>query len=252
MKFCPYCGAQNENGFAFCPSCGKSLAAEHAAAAAGQKDSDRGVVPENYRPAWKDAAQPIQRPQPKYLNVQELRPAWEEDPDVFLKKFYGPNYSAEPSVSSSAVPADFSSSVPSSAAAAGTAPSRGQTESAPAPEGVRYTVRERDSSLSGTGSGDHIRSDYDSRYTGQSGAQTVYIASDSRSAADPDDSGGFLWWLIGFLFPAAGLVLYLNYKKRKPLRAHSASVGALVMMILIILIAIFLFAGVFLGIVGFV
>ncbi|MEC9485437.1 MAG: hypothetical protein UMR38_06140 [Candidatus Izemoplasma sp.] len=42
------------------------------------------------------------------------------------------------------------------------------------------------------------------------------------------DEGGFLWGLLGFLVPVAGLIVYLIWKDDKPLNARSAGIGALV------------------------
>lgn len=50
-------------------------------------------------------------------------------------------------------------------------------------------------------------------------------------------SGGFGWWLLGFLLPLVGLIIFLADKDRKPGRASSASNGALTMLILITIAA---------------
>ncbi len=42
-----------------------------------------------------------------------------------------------------------------------------------------------------------------------------------------DDKGGFLWGLLGFLVPIAGLVLYLVWKDTKPKTAKATGIGAL-------------------------
>lgn len=42
------------------------------------------------------------------------------------------------------------------------------------------------------------------------------------------DEGGFLWGLLGFCVPVAGLVLYLVWKDERPNNARAAGIGALV------------------------
>jgi len=42
------------------------------------------------------------------------------------------------------------------------------------------------------------------------------------------DEGGFLWGLLGFMIPVAGLIIYLLWKEDHPLNAKAAGVGALV------------------------
>lgn len=46
-----------------------------------------------------------------------------------------------------------------------------------------------------------------------------------------DTSSGFGYGVLGFFFPAIGLILYLVWKTDHPRRAHSAGVGALIGMI---------------------
>ncbi|MBQ4086651.1 MAG: zinc ribbon domain-containing protein [Clostridia bacterium] len=46
------------------------------------------------------------------------------------------------------------------------------------------------------------------------------------------DSGGFLWGLLGFFIPMAGLILYLVWKDTLPKRAKAVGKGALVSTIL--------------------
>jgi hypothetical protein len=38
---------------------------------------------------------------------------------------------------------------------------------------------------------------------------------------NPNDTGGFGWGLLGFVFPIVGLVLYLVWKDNKPISAPS-------------------------------
>lgn len=42
------------------------------------------------------------------------------------------------------------------------------------------------------------------------------------------DEGGFLWGLLGFLVPVAGLIIYLVWKEERPNNAKAAGIGALV------------------------
>lgn len=46
------------------------------------------------------------------------------------------------------------------------------------------------------------------------------------------DNGGFGWALLGFCIPIVGLVLFLVWKDTKPNTAKSASIGALVSVII--------------------
>ncbi len=46
-----------------------------------------------------------------------------------------------------------------------------------------------------------------------------------------NDSGGFLWALLGFFVPLAGLILYLVWKDEKPRTSKAAGIGALVSVI---------------------
>ncbi len=45
------------------------------------------------------------------------------------------------------------------------------------------------------------------------------------------DHGGFLWGLLGFLFPLVGLILFLVWRDDKPLNARAVGIGALVSVI---------------------
>ena len=42
------------------------------------------------------------------------------------------------------------------------------------------------------------------------------------------DDGGFLWGLLGFCVPLAGLILYLVWKTERPNTAKAAGMGALI------------------------
>lgn len=42
------------------------------------------------------------------------------------------------------------------------------------------------------------------------------------------DEGGFLWGLLGFMVPVAGLIVYLVWKEDHPNNARSAGIGALI------------------------
>ena len=45
------------------------------------------------------------------------------------------------------------------------------------------------------------------------------------------DRGGFLWGLLGFFVPIAGLILYLLWRDERPRTAKAAGIGALVSVI---------------------
>ena len=46
------------------------------------------------------------------------------------------------------------------------------------------------------------------------------------------DDGGFLWGLLGFCVPIAGLILFLIWKDERPNTARSAGMGALISVII--------------------
>lgn len=50
----------------------------------------------------------------------------------------------------------------------------------------------------------------------------------TKKAFDIEDKGGFVWGLLGFFVPIAGLVLYLIWMDTKPKTAKAAGMGALV------------------------
>lgn len=45
--------------------------------------------------------------------------------------------------------------------------------------------------------------------------------------------GGFGWWILGFLLPIVGFVLYLCFREKRPSVARSLGTGAYVMLILL-------------------
>ena len=62
------------------------------------------------------------------------------------------------------------------------------------------------------------------------------------SATDPNDTGGFLWGLLGCCIPIVGLILFLVWKDQKPNTAKAAGLGALVSVILAVIYYIVVFA----------
>ena len=42
------------------------------------------------------------------------------------------------------------------------------------------------------------------------------------------DSGSFGWALLGFFIPLVGLILFLVWRKERPMNANSAGIGALI------------------------
>lgn len=55
------------------------------------------------------------------------------------------------------------------------------------------------------------------------------------------DDGGFLWGLLGFCVPVAGLVIYLIWREERPNNAKAAGTGALVSVVLGVVFYIFAF-----------
>jgi uncharacterized membrane protein YdjX (TVP38/TMEM64 family) len=53
-----------------------------------------------------------------------------------------------------------------------------------------------------------------------------------------NDDGGFLWGLLGFCVPVAGLILYLVWQTERPLSAKAAGKGALISVILYVIFVI--------------
>lgn len=54
----------------------------------------------------------------------------------------------------------------------------------------------------------------------------------------PVDTGSIGWWILGFLIPIIGLILYLVWKDDKPVSAKQAGQGALVSVLLGVVIII--------------
>ena len=72
------------------------------------------------------------------------------------------------------------------------------------------------------------------------------IQASQQVKAPIKDEGGFLYGLIGFCVPIAGLILFLIWRDEKPKSSKSAGIGALVSVIsgivlYVILIIIFVF-----------
>ncbi len=64
----------------------------------------------------------------------------------------------------------------------------------------------------------------------QQNQQQQYQPQNQNYYQKPDE-GGFLWGLLGFFVPVAGLILYLIWKDEKPRTAKAAGMGALVSLI---------------------
>ena len=67
----------------------------------------------------------------------------------------------------------------------------------------------------------------------------------NQNSSFANDDGGFLWGLLGFCVPIAGLVLYLIWKHDRPNTAKAVGIGALVylgfyVIIMILYIIIFI------------
>lgn len=62
------------------------------------------------------------------------------------------------------------------------------------------------------------------------------------------DNGGFLWGVLGFFVPIAGLILYLLWKDERPRAAKAAGIGALVSTIISVVVTI-LFTSLYVGLV---
>ena len=52
------------------------------------------------------------------------------------------------------------------------------------------------------------------------------------------DKGGFLWVLLGFLVPIAGLVIYCVYKPIKPKTSNACGLGALIRALIMVVVLI--------------
>lgn len=55
-----------------------------------------------------------------------------------------------------------------------------------------------------------------------------------------EDKGGFVWGLLGFFVPVAGLILYLVWKNERPKTAKNVGIGALLSVVLNILLVVFM------------
>lgn len=60
-------------------------------------------------------------------------------------------------------------------------------------------------------------------------------SQEKTSLQNQDDSSSFGWALLGFCVPIVGLILYLVWKDKTPLKAKSAGKGALVSVIVSII-----------------
>lgn len=58
--------------------------------------------------------------------------------------------------------------------------------------------------------------------------RTLQQVQQPSTLSSIQDEGGFLWGLLGFLVPVAGLVIYLIWKQERPNNARAAGIGALV------------------------
>lgn len=69
------------------------------------------------------------------------------------------------------------------------------------------------------------------------------------NSSEPVNNGtpAFLWGLIGFFVPIAGLILFIVWKQDRPEDAKAAGLGALIWAILYILLIILVFAMSFIG-----
>ena len=56
--------------------------------------------------------------------------------------------------------------------------------------------------------------------------------------SDVIDKGGFLWGLLGYFVPLAGLVIFLIWRDTKPKTAKAAGIGALVSVIVSVVLVI--------------
>ena len=73
----------------------------------------------------------------------------------------------------------------------------------------------------------------------------VVVNNNKNNVSNDVDNGGFLWSVLGFFVPVAGLILYLVWKKEKPKTAKNAGIGALISVILNVVLIIFAFVLVF-------
>lgn len=69
----------------------------------------------------------------------------------------------------------------------------------------------------------------------------------SKNEVVQSSGSSFVWGILGFFIPLAGLILYLIWKQERPSDAKAAGIGALICVILNIVICIFLFIMFFLA-----
>ncbi|ENZ5663452.1 hypothetical protein [Enterococcus sp. AZ166] len=71
-----------------------------------------------------------------------------------------------------------------------------------------------------------------------------YRRSRKEIEQDNDDSGSFGWWLLGFLIPIVGLILWIVWHRKKPNNAHASIWGAITSVVVgIALVIIAFFVG---------
>ena len=63
----------------------------------------------------------------------------------------------------------------------------------------------------------------------------------NQNNAPVEDSGSFLWGLLGFCLPIVGLILFLVWKDSKPRTAKVAGIGALVSVIIGVIFYVLMF-----------
>ena len=62
-----------------------------------------------------------------------------------------------------------------------------------------------------------------------------------QQTPEVEDTGGFLWGLLGCCIPLVGLILYLVWKDTKPKTSKAAGIGALVSVICLVIYYIVIF-----------
>ena len=86
--------------------------------------------------------------------------------------------------------------------------------------------------------------DFNTQYCPKCGAPqstSSYQPAPSRPA-DPNDSGSIGWFILGFLVPIAGFILFLVWSSDRPQSAKMSGLGALVGIILSVVFGIIYFA----------
>lgn len=68
----------------------------------------------------------------------------------------------------------------------------------------------------------------------------------TKNEVKESSGSSFLWGILGFFVPIAGLILYLVWKQERPSDAKAAGIGALTWLIvyIVLIILVFLFAGI--------